>query len=149
MIVTERDEDSSPFPVWARGGQAPLRVQTSYFPRPVALPRRGQAPESGYLPRPVAFRLGRIPGAPKLSPAPPMMIPPPRRCSAMLLPGHDARFPRRAARIEQRSKGAEVPLDIAKAQDLNPKCCQFKPLIHRVNEHGMPTHCRASESRAE
>jgi hypothetical protein len=29
MIVFEGDESSRPFPVWARGGQAPLRAQTS------------------------------------------------------------------------------------------------------------------------
>ena len=29
MIVGERDEVISPFPVWARGGQAPLRAQTA------------------------------------------------------------------------------------------------------------------------
>jgi hypothetical protein len=37
MIVGERDEVISPFPVWARGGQAPLRAQT-------ALPVRYSAP---------------------------------------------------------------------------------------------------------
>jgi hypothetical protein len=32
MIVIERAGINSPFPVWARGGQAPLRAQTVVMP---------------------------------------------------------------------------------------------------------------------
>ena len=44
MIDIDRAEGFSPFRVWARGGQAPLRAQATLPPGPADLPRLTSGP---------------------------------------------------------------------------------------------------------